>query len=66
MGLEEGEEADCTELLDANLTEEQKAMLSKLSRKRYLDFSVAVELKETGEEYELPPIRFIREKIDPK
>jgi ubiquitin-activating enzyme E1 len=65
-GLDEGvEEAGCTKL-DDNLTEEQKAVLSKLSRKRYLDFSVAVELTETGEEYELPPIRFIREKIDPK
>ncbi|KAL7519500.1 hypothetical protein ACHAWX_005472, partial [Stephanocyclus meneghinianus] len=48
----------------ANLTREQKATLSRLARKRYIDFSVVVEHKETGEEFELPLIRLVREKKD--
>eukprot|EP00956_Cyclotella_meneghiniana_P020484 scaffold36296_cov115-Cyclotella_meneghiniana.AAC.12 len=48
----------------SNLTDEQKTILSKLSKKRYIDFSVAVEHTETGEEYELPPIRYVKQKKD--
>eukprot|EP00571_Detonula_confervacea_P000614 CAMPEP_0172319668 /NCGR_PEP_ID=MMETSP1058-20130122/38333_1 /TAXON_ID=83371 /ORGANISM="Detonula confervacea, Strain CCMP 353" /LENGTH=1432 /DNA_ID=CAMNT_0013034763 /DNA_START=69 /DNA_END=4364 /DNA_ORIENTATION=+ len=43
------------------LTAEQKTLLSKLEKKRFIDFSVAVEDEETGEEFELPPIRLIKE-----
>ena len=62
MALGDGaENAEQTES-EAILTDEQNAILSKLSKKRYIDFSVAVEFTETGEEYELPPIRLVREK----
>ena len=44
------------------LTAEQKAMVSKLEQKRFIDFSVAVEDEETGEEFELPLIRLIKER----
>jgi ubiquitin-activating enzyme E1 len=42
---------------------EQKAMLSRLDQKRFIDFSVAVENKETGEEFELPNVRLIKENL---
>ena len=45
-----------------NLTAEQKAILSRLDQKRFIDFSVAVEDIETGYEYELPPVRLIKDK----
>jgi len=44
-------------------TAEQKAMLSKLEQKQFIDFSVLVEDGETGEEFELPPVRLIKDKI---
>jgi len=47
---------------EKNLTAEQKAILSRLDQKRFIDFSVAVEDEETGEEYELPPVRLIKDK----
>ncbi|KAL7540920.1 hypothetical protein ACHAWF_006817, partial [Thalassiosira exigua] len=43
------------------LTEEQNKILSKLEKKRFIDFSVAVEDEETGEEFELPPVRLVKE-----
>jgi DNA segregation ATPase FtsK/SpoIIIE-like protein len=43
------------------ITQEKQATLSKLSKKRHVDFTVAVECTETGEEYELPPIRLVKE-----
>ncbi|KAL7543014.1 hypothetical protein ACHAXR_012304 [Thalassiosira sp. AJA248-18] len=46
----------------AVLTDEQKALISKLEQKRFIDFSVAVEDQETGEEFELPLVRLIKEK----
>lgn len=55
------EDANQTEQMN-NLTDEQRAILSKLSKKRYIDLSVAVEHTETGEEYELPPIRLVKQK----
>ena len=45
-----------------DLTDEQKAILSKLEHKRFIDFSVAVEDPESGEEYELPPVRLIKDR----
>lgn len=45
-----------------NLTEEQTAAIDKLEKKRFVDFSVTVENPETGEEYELPPVRLMRDK----
>lgn len=48
------------------LTDEQKAMISKLERKRFIDLSVTVEDQETGEEFELPPVRLILEKTRQK
>jgi ubiquitin-activating enzyme E1 len=62
--LNEGSEAHQKTEKVADLTREQKATLSRLARKRYIDFSVVVEHVETGEEYELPPIRLVREKKD--
>ncbi|KAL9187802.1 hypothetical protein ACHAXT_006180 [Thalassiosira profunda] len=53
----EGEEKASTEL-----TNEQKAMLSKLEQKRFIDLSVSVEDLETGEEFELPPVRLMKER----
>ncbi len=44
------------------LTAEQKAMISKLDQKRCIDFSVIVEDSETGEEFELPPVRLFKDK----
>jgi ubiquitin-activating enzyme E1 len=55
------EEAKPTEQV-GNLSHEQNAALSKLANKRYIDFSIAVEDPETGLEYELPPIRLVKEK----
>lgn len=46
------------------LTIEQKAALSKLDHRRFIDFSVAVENVETGEEFELPVVRLERQKKD--
>jgi len=46
----------------AVLTNEQKAMLSNLDQKIFIDFSVTVEDQETGEEFELPPVRLIKHK----
>jgi ubiquitin-activating enzyme E1 len=58
MALDEGAEAEAKANTDANnMTDEQKSTLSRLAKKRYIDFSVSVEDTETGEEYELPPIR---------
>lgn len=46
---------------DTILTMEQKAILCKLEQKRFIDFSVTVEDQETGEEFELPTVRFIKD-----
>ena len=46
-----------------HLSVEQKAMLSRLDQKRFIDFSVAVENTETGEEFELPNVRLIKENL---
>ncbi|KAL7445941.1 hypothetical protein ACHAXM_011760 [Skeletonema potamos] len=46
------------------LTVEQKAAISKLDHRRFIDFSVAVENEETGEEFELPVVRLERQKKD--
>jgi ubiquitin-activating enzyme E1 len=46
------------------LTAEQKAAVSKLDHRRFIDFSVAVENEETGEEFELPVVRLERQKKD--
>eukprot|EP00577_Skeletonema_sp_RCC1716_P004352 CAMPEP_0113411772 /NCGR_PEP_ID=MMETSP0013_2-20120614/22462_1 /TAXON_ID=2843 ORGANISM="Skeletonema costatum, Strain 1716" /NCGR_SAMPLE_ID=MMETSP0013_2 /ASSEMBLY_ACC=CAM_ASM_000158 /LENGTH=1402 /DNA_ID=CAMNT_0000298185 /DNA_START=1399 /DNA_END=5607 /DNA_ORIENTATION=- /assembly_acc=CAM_ASM_000158 len=47
---------------EVELTNEQKAALSKLEHRRFIDFSVAVEDEETGEEFELPLVRLERQK----
>ena len=44
-----------------HLSSEQKAMLSRLDQKRFIDFSVTVEDQETGEEFELPTVRLIKD-----
>lgn len=44
------------------LSAEQKAMLSRLDQKRFIDFSVTVEDQETGEEFELPTVRLVKDK----
>ena len=60
LDLDEGsEDANATE---RSITGEDQAILSKLSKKRHIDFTVAIECTETGEEYELPPIRLVKEK----
>ena len=45
-----------------DLTADQKTILSKLDQKKFIDFSVAVEDVETGEEFELPPVRLVKDK----
>ena len=45
----------------AHLSSEQKAMLSRLEQKRFIDFSVTVEDQETEEEFELPTVRLIKD-----
>ncbi|KAL3811063.1 hypothetical protein ACHAXA_009011 [Cyclostephanos tholiformis] len=47
------------------LSAEQKTMLSKLDQKTFIDFTVLVEDQETGEEFELPTVRFMKGK-DPR
>jgi ubiquitin-activating enzyme E1 len=44
------------------LSAEQKTMLTRIDHKRFVDFSVLVEDIETGEEFELPTVRFIKDK----
>lgn len=44
------------------LTSEQKTMLNKVDQKIFIDFSVTVEDTETGEEFELPPVRLVKER----
>ncbi|KAL3802952.1 hypothetical protein HJC23_011575 [Cyclotella cryptica] len=58
--LNDGSEADQQAEKIVHLTTEQQATLSRLAKKRYIDFSVVVEHIETGEEFELPPIRLVR------
>ena len=67
--ISEDDEDDMIEVEDEtaerkkpNLTAEQKAILSRLDQKRFIDFSVAVEDEEMGEEFELPPVRLIKDK----
>jgi len=45
-----------------HLSSEQKAMLSRIDQKRFIDFSVTVEDQETGEEFELPTVRLIKDR----
>lgn len=45
------------------LTKEQKAALFNLEHRRFIDFSVAVENVDTGEEFELPVVRLERRKV---
>jgi len=59
---EEGEGEEEEPPSAAALTAEQKAVLAKLERKRFIDFAVTVEDQETGEEFELPPVRLIKDK----
>ncbi|KAL3778057.1 hypothetical protein ACHAW5_011128 [Stephanodiscus triporus] len=44
------------------LSAEQRAMLFRLDQKRFIDFSVTVEDQETGEEFELPTVRLVKDK----
>mmetsp|Transcript_13904 Transcript_13904/g.27252 ORF Transcript_13904/g.27252 Transcript_13904/m.27252 type:complete len:1445 (+) Transcript_13904:148-4482(+) len=53
-----GDDANKDESVN-NMTDEQMAALKKLKEKRFIDFSVMVESQETGEEFELPPIRLM-------
>lgn len=53
-----GDDANKDESVN-NMTDEQVAALKKLKEKRFIDFSVTVESQETGEEFELPPIRLM-------
>ena len=52
--------------VEAMLTADQKKTLSKLDQKRFIDFSVVVEDNETGEEFEMPPVRLIKDKATPQ
>ena len=61
-GMEMGEDSEGATQAEKPITQEKQATLSKLSKKRHVDFTVAVECTETGEEYELPPIRLVKEK----
>lgn len=56
-------DADVSQERIIHLSVEQKAMLSRLDQKRFIDFSVAVENTETGEEFELPNVRLIKENL---
>jgi ubiquitin-activating enzyme E1 len=56
-------DADLSQERIIHLSVEQKAMLSRLDQKRFIDFSVALENTETGEEFELPNVRLIKENL---
>ena len=60
--LEEGTGEGDEKPTAVDLTASQKTILSKLDQKRFIDFSVAVEGLESGEEFELPPVRLVKDK----
>ena len=49
---------------EVELTKEQQAEIEQLERRSFFDCSVIVEVPETGEEVELPPVRLVRWKDD--
>mmetsp|Transcript_11978 Transcript_11978/g.19786 ORF Transcript_11978/g.19786 Transcript_11978/m.19786 type:complete len:103 (-) Transcript_11978:2268-2576(-) len=59
---EEETDGDESKKKIAELTNDQKAALSKLEHTRFIDFSVAAEDEETGEEFELPLVRLERQR----
>jgi len=59
---EEETDGDETKKKIVELTNDQKAALSKLEHTRFIDFSVAAEDEETGEEFELPLVRLERQR----
>ena len=64
FAFDEGTDGEGPKKKSAELTNEQKAAVSKLEHRRFIDFSVAVENEETGEEFELPLVRLERQKKD--
>ena len=63
MSFFDEDDTDNEEKPPVELTKDQKSILAKLEQKRFIDLSVTVEDQETGEEFELPPVRLMKEKL---